>query len=146
MSKDDDYSDPLNSRLERYVKAVMTGEDINPRNIDYRYNFVEAGDEAEFLYYLANSDYKGVVNFASSGDISIREVIDYVEKKTGKRAIYSENAKVFPFTNHPEVSMELSICNELGYKPLELKKWLFHSEEGDGKIDDYIKRIINNQD
>lgn len=124
MSEKDDFSDPASSRIERYVERVVNQEPINPKNIDCRYNFVESLDEAKFLIFLANDDFKGVVNFASDGDISMREVIEYTEDICGTKAIFDDNAPILPFTNHQELTMDISRCKATGYAPICLDSWL----------------------
>lgn len=140
MSLNDDYDDELSSRILKYVSAVIGDVPINDRNLERRYNFVENKDEAEFLYFMSQNSFKGVVNFASQGYISMREVIHYVENKTGKKAILDSNAGNFPFTIHPEITMDLSRCLSLMYNPMKLDDWLFH------KIDKYIDYCRNDKD
>lgn len=132
MSLSDDYDDESASRILRYVSAVINAEPINEKNLDRRYNFVENKDEAKFLYFLSQNNFKGVVNFASQGSISMREVIQYVENKTGKKAILSSDAEIFPFTTHPEITMDLSRCLSMSYTPMKLDDWLPR------KLDKYI--------
>lgn len=130
--EDEDYEDSLSSRVMSYVKKVLNKEEINDKNLDLRYSFAENHEEAEFLYYLAACDYVGIVNFAAQGDISMREIIRYVEEKSGRKALYSSEAEALPFTKHPEVTMDLSCCLNIGYTPLHLKDWIYK------KIDKYI--------
>lgn len=131
---DEDYSDALASRLMQYVSGVISTTPINEKNLDYRYNFVENGDEAKFLYFLSQNDFKGVINFASKGTISMREVINYVERKTGKTAVLSHDAPALPFTMHPEITLNIERCISLGYTPMHLDDWLYK------KLDKYIDR------
>ncbi len=133
MSLDDnDYDDNLSSRVLKYVSAVINGEPINERNIDLRYSFVENTDEAMFLYFMSHNNFKGVINFASQGCISMRDVIQYVENKTGKKAILDAKANNFPFTLHPEVVLNLDRCKKLNYIPMNLEDWFYK------KVDKYI--------
>ncbi len=138
MSLDDDFEDELASRVQKYVNAVVNEYPINNRGLQRQYSFVENKDEANFLYFLSGNDYKGVVNFASQGSISMQEIIQYVESKTGKKALYDSNAELFPFTNHPEVTMNLEKCKSLGYIPQNINDWMLK------KVDRYIE-ICNNQ-
>lgn len=137
MSAEDDYGDAVASRIGIYVDAVVNQKKINSQNLDSRYNFVESKDEAEFLHFLADNSFKGVVNFASRGNVSMREVISYVEQLTGKKAIYDADEKPYPFTNHPEITMDLTKCLSLGYEPRKLSDWL------NGGVKDKIHRYIH---
>ncbi|MBQ8012600.1 MAG: SDR family NAD(P)-dependent oxidoreductase, partial [Oscillospiraceae bacterium] len=132
MSLDDDYDNALGSRLLKYVEAVVRQKPVIGKRFDAEFNFAENNDTAKFLLYLAGIPFSGVVNFASEGQISMQDVIGYIEQKTGKKAIYSTEGEAFPFTVHPELTMELSRCASLLYTPLQLKDWLYQ------KLDNYI--------
>lgn len=54
----------------------------------------------------------------------MKEVIEYVEEQTGIKARYNDNAEPFPFTKHPELTMDLSKCDLLKYTPMKLDDWL----------------------
>ena len=85
-------------------------------------------------------NFKGVVNFASQGDVSMKEVVSYVERLTGKKAIYDKDAKPYPFTYHPELTLDLTKCFSLGYKPYKLNDWLNGGEKD--KIHRYIDHYM----
>ncbi len=137
MSLDDDFDDELSSRVQKYVNAVINEIPINNKGLQRRYSFVENKDEANFLYFLSGSSYKGVVNFASQGSVSMQDIIQYVERQTGEKAIYNSDADLFPFSIHPEVTMNLEKCESLGYIPQNINDWMFK------KVDRYIE-ICNN--
>lgn len=143
MSYEDDFEDIFANRLLTYVSSVINGKPINDKNIDRRFNFVESQDEAKFLYFLSNESFKGVINFAAYGDVSMREIIEFVEKQTGKKAILNADAKAFPFTEHSEVTMNLDKCISLGYTPEKLANCLFDIHNG--KIQKYINWLTNTE-
>jgi nucleoside-diphosphate-sugar epimerase len=130
--EDDDYDDKLSSRILRYVLKIVAGMPICEKNINRHFNFSENTDEARFLLFLSETSFKGVINFASQGSVTMQDIIQYTEEKLGKKAIVDANAEILPFTTHPEVTMDLSRCMALGYIPLKLDNWLWQ------KIDKYI--------
>lgn len=138
MSEKDDFNDDFANRILKYVSAIINEEAINETNLESQFNFVESSDEAQFLYYLSKNNFKGVVNFASQGSISMKEVIEYVEEQTGIKARYNDNAEPFPFTKYPELTMDLSKCDLLKYTPMKLDDWL------PKKIDSYIEYCKKN--
>ena len=137
---DEDYDDELSSRILEYVSAAISQKPINAFGLDRRYSFVESTDEANFLYSLSHNNFKGVVNFASQGSVSMQEVLQYVEGKTGIAAVIAENAPRFPFTIHPEITMNLEKCLAIGYTPMHLDSWLYK------KLDKYISHCKQNVD
>lgn len=140
MSEEEDYGDSLSSRVGVYVDAIVNKRKINEKNLDCRYSFTDSLDEANFLYFLAGMNFKGVVNFASQGDVSMKEVVSYVERLTGKKAIYDKDTKPYPFTYHPELTLDLTKCFSLGYKPYKLNDWLNGGEKD--KVHRYIDHYM----
>ncbi len=139
MSMEDDYDDESASRVYKYVEAVVENKNIYDRNLDYEYSFVDNKDEAGFLLYLSNNSFRGVINFASKGSISMRQIIDYVAEKTGMRPLLDPDAVKYPFSMHPEVTLNLEKCSQIGYPPGNLSDWIYN------KIDRYIEHAKINK-
>lgn len=53
-------------------------------NLDSRMSLIHAKEAGEFLAYLVDKDFEGAINGCSDNTVSIREILDYVETKTGK--------------------------------------------------------------
>ncbi len=68
------------------------------------------------MAFLANKEIEGAINGSSSGTISIREIIDYVEKKTGSKAIISEDGEDAPYNGEPAYSINTDKALALGFK------------------------------
>lgn len=139
MSTDDDFGDKASSWILQYVSAVMKGEPVCSSRLECLYNFVENKDEARFLYFLSESTFKGVVNFASQGEIAMSDVIRYVENKTGSKAVIEENGRKLPFSGFPETTMDLGKCLSMSYCPMKLEDWIYQ------KIDKYIAYCRNRE-
>lgn len=141
MSLANDYDDELSSRILKYVSAIVKEQPICGKNLDCHYSFVENTDEAKFLFFLSQNSFKGVINFASQGDVTMRNIIQYVENKVGKKAVIdSHNVKAFPFSMHPEITMDLNRCLALPYTPMSLDDWMPQ------KLDHYIEYCKNDRD
>ena len=93
-------------------------------------------DEAgKFLAFLATQDFRGAINGSSEGTISIREIIDYVEVKTGAIAVISNDGDEAPYNGEPEYSINTDQAKKLGYRFSTLKDWIFEL------LDHYIETI-----
>ena len=87
---------------------------------------------------LRKQDFCGAINGSSEGTISIREIIDYVEEKTGVKAVISKEGDEAPYNGEPEYSINTDQAKKLGYRFSTLKDWIFEL------LDYYIESILCN--
>ena len=117
----DDYT----KRLLFYVEHVMKGIPTNIDNVDCQMGFIRSDEAGKFLAFLATSDFRGAINGSSKGTISIREIIEYVEAKTGARAIICSDGDEAPYNGEPEYSINTDQAKKLGFEFSNLKDWIF---------------------
>lgn len=117
----DDYT----KRLLFYVEHVMKSIPMNIDNLEYQMGFLRSDEAGEFIAFLADTDFKGAINGSSEGTISIKEIINYVEKKTGTKAIIDKNGENAPYNGEPEYSINTDKAKALGYKFSFLHDWIF---------------------
>ena len=109
-----------------------------------------------------DKDVKGAINGASDGTISIKEIIEYVEEKTGARAIIDNSGEDAPYNGEPEYSictdkakkshkafvdknleftegMTSDKAKKLGYQFTELKDWIY-------ELLDYYIQVVKEMD
>lgn len=118
---EDDYT----GRLLFYVEHAMKGIPMNINNMDAQMGFIRSDEAGQFMAYLADKYFTGAVNGSAHGTISIREILDYVEKKTGKKAVISESGDEAPYNYEPEYSINTDLAESLGYRFSDLKDWIF---------------------
>ena len=82
----------------------MKSEPMYIDNIDYQMSYIRSDEAGEFIAYLVDKDVKGAINGSASETISLREVINYIEEKTGKCAALSEQGEAAPYNGEPEYS------------------------------------------
>ena len=127
----DDYT----KRLLFYVEHVMKGIPMNIDNIDCQMGFIRSDEAGKFLAFLVDKDFRGAINGSSEGTISIREIIDYVEEKTGMKAVIGNDGEAAPYNGEPEYSINTDKAKTLGYRFSTLKDWIFDL------LDYYIESI-----
>lgn len=118
---EDDYT----QRLKFYVEHTMQSIPMYIDNLDAQMGFIRSDEAGKFLAYLANKNVCGAINGCSNGTISIKEIIEYVEKKTDSKAVFSENGDVAPYNGEPEYSINTDKAVELGFQFTELKDWIY---------------------
>ncbi len=117
----DDYT----KRFSFYIQHIMKSIPMFIDNLDERIAFVSSKEAADFMAYLSKSDFCGQINAASYGNISIRKIIEYAEKKSGKKAIVSKDGENAPYNSAPTFSLDLRKSEEIGFKFSELNSWIY---------------------
>lgn len=89
----DDYTE----RLKFHVDKVKNEEEIYFPNLDMRMTFVHSEEAGRFLAFIGDQDFSGAINCASTGSMTMKELMKQIEKQTHKKTKYAdaENA-----TNH----------------------------------------------
>ncbi len=127
---EDDYTD----RLYFYVRHAVQGIPMWVDNLDSSMSLIPSGEAGRFYAKLAVSDLTGPVNGASGGTVTLREQLNYVEKKTGKRAVLSPKGEKAPYNGTPAYSIETSRAAELNFQFRPVEAWIYPL------LDAYLKR------
>ena len=117
----DDYT----KRLLFYVEHVMKSIPMFIDNVDCQMGFIRSDEAGKFMAFLAEKPFRGAVNGCSEGTISIREILDYVEQKTGKKAVLNAGGDAAPYNGEPEYSINTDLAASLGFRFSRLHDWIF---------------------
>ncbi len=127
----DDYTE----RLLFYVRNVMNSVPMNIDNIDFQMSYIRSDEAGKFMAFLADKDVKGAVNGSAHGTISLMEIINYVEEKTGNKALLSDDGEDAPYNGEPEYSINTEKAEALGFQFSNLKDWIYDL------LDHYIELV-----
>lgn len=128
---EDDYT----GRLLFYVEHTLRGIPMYVDNLDRQMGFIGSKEAGDFMAYLVDSDYTGAINGCASGTISLREILEYTEKKSGIRAILSDTGEPAPYNGEVEYSISTERARSIGYEFRSLHDWIY------ALIDYYIRLI-----
>lgn len=117
----DDYT----QRLLFYVEHIIKSESMYIDNMDCQMSYIRSEEAGDFIAYLVDKDVKGAMNGSSVGTISLREIIDYIEKKTEKQAVLSNQGEAAPYNGEPEYSINTEKAEKVGYYFSNLKDWIY---------------------
>lgn len=117
----DDYTE----RLLFYVEHTMKEIPMHINNIDAKMSFIRSDEAGSFLAFLADKDCKGAINGSSGGTISLREIIDYVERKTNTKAVLDNEGDEAPYNGEPEYSINTDKAEKVGYKFSNVNEWIY---------------------
>ena len=128
----DDYT----KRLLFYVEHTMKSIPMNIDNLDYQIGFIRSDEAGKFMAFLVDKDFRGAVNGSARGTISIKEIIEYVENKTGTTAIIDNSGEDAPYNGVAEYSINTDKAEALGFRFSALQDWIYEL------LDYYIQSII----
>lgn len=128
----DDYT----KRLFYYVEHTMKSIPMNIDNLDYQMGYIHSNEAGKFMAFLVDKDVRGAINGSSEGTISIKEIIEYVEKKTGTKAIIDKAGENAPYNGEPEYSINTEKAKALGFRFSVLQDWIYEL------LDYYIQSVI----
>ncbi len=126
-------------RLMYYCRHVIEQQPMNIDDLSRGFTFVRDLDVGKFLPWIAAQDYSGPINLAGTGFVTIKMILEYIEKKTGKKAVIDTNmADKSPFHEYEEktFSMSMQKAERLGYVVEDLNDWIW------GELDMYIKKAL----
>lgn len=116
-------------RLLFYVEHIKNEQPMFIDNIDNEISFIMEDEAGEFMAYLATSneasEFAGPINGANKGNISIRKIVEYIEKKTGKTAILTEDGEPAPYNGTPTNTINTELAGLLGYEFQPIEKRIY---------------------
>ena len=124
----DDYT----KRLYFYVEHVLKQMPMKVDNLDNQMSFIRSDEAGKFISFLVDKDFTGAVNGCSRGTVSVKTILDYIEKETGFSAVLSEDGDPAPYNGMPEYSINTQKAESLGFEFTDINDWIF------GLLDYYI--------
>lgn len=124
-------------RLYYYCKNIVNKIPMSIDDLNREVTFVRETDVGKYLPWIASQDYMGPINFASTGSVKIGDILSYIEKETGHKAIIDvKNGEKSPFHEFGEVSFSMNMekSQTFGYCIPEIDDWFWKL------MDEYIAR------
>jgi hypothetical protein len=119
----DDYTKRLHFHMER----VSKGLNIGFHTLDAKISFITSTEAANFLFWVGNNDVVGPINACSNGEITLKELISWIEKETSKKAFVTlnqENENSSPFGIPENWYMSNDRARISGFDFEDMKEWL----------------------
>ena len=117
----DDYT----KRLLFYVEHAMKSIPMHIDNLSEQMGFIHSDEAGRFMAFLAEQEFTGALNGCSHGTISVKEILDHVEKKTGFKAVISEQGEDAPYNGVMEYSINTKKAEDLGFRFSHIKDWIY---------------------
>lgn len=101
--------------------------------------FIHSDEAGKFIAFLVDKEVRGAINGSAQGTISVKEIIDYVEKKTGTKAVLDKEGEEAPYNGEPEYSINTDKAYALGFRFSVLQEWIYD-------LLDYYILLVKNGD
>ncbi|MBQ7839904.1 MAG: hypothetical protein IJ390_05380 [Lachnospiraceae bacterium] len=121
VTGEDDYT----KRLQFYVEHTMKSIPMNIDNLGAQMGFIRSDEAGKFLAFLVDKDVTGAINGCSKGTVSIKEILEYVEKKTGTKAIIDRSGDKAPYNGEAEYSINTDRAEALGFRFSAVRDWIY---------------------
>jgi len=115
-------TDDVTRRMHFYIEHVLEQKPLQINNLDEKLAFIQSHEAGDFMAWLAGQDISGPVNASSIGTISPKEILAYIEAKTGITPILSETGDPAPYNNCAQFSLDLSKTH---YPFSHLNGWIY---------------------
>ena len=114
-------------RLLFYVDHIINGKPMYVDNPDSQIPFLHEREAGSFIAHIAPMGISGAVNGSSQGTISPREIINYVERKTGRKAILSDDGDIAPYNGIMGTqSFYTAKAEETGFEFSNVHDWIYN--------------------
>ena len=127
----DDYT----KRLLFYVEHTMKSIPMDINNLEAQMGFIRSDEAGKFISFLTDKDVKGAINGSAVGTVSMKEIINYVERKTGAKAMIDKGGDAAPYNGEPEYSINTKKAETLGFQFSVLHDWIYEL------LDYYIESV-----
>lgn len=122
----DDYT----GRLYYYVEHIVQQKPMDIDNLDAFFSFISSGDAGAFLAFLADKNINGPINACSVESITLREILTYIEEKTGKKARITSCDDKAPFNGMKSHFLSARKAIQKGFTFAPLPEWLYPLLDG----------------
>ncbi|MBQ5311775.1 MAG: reductase [Oscillospiraceae bacterium] len=113
-------------RLRFYFDLIAEGKPMYIDDMDSRISFIDEKDAGHFISHIVEHTVDGPVNGCSDGDISIREIIGYIEGRTGKKAVLSDSGDAAPYNGYPAfATLDTAKARSTGFVFSDVRKCIY---------------------
>lgn len=113
-------------RLKFYVEHICNGIPMYIDMLNTGTSYIQESEAGEFIAYLVDHPVAGAVNGCSKGIISQKEIVEYIERKTGKKAIFSNSGDLAPYNGiRTDTSFDCTKAESIGYQFSTISSWIF---------------------
>lgn len=112
-------------RLRFYTEHLLAERPMMIDNPDSRMSFIHVEEAARLLAFAAENQVRGTLNAASEGTVSLREMLAYMEARTGKAPVLDAKGTPAPYNGIGDYSLCLDRAEKSGFRFSRVRDWMF---------------------
>ena len=113
-------------RLDFYIEHIRDQKPMNIDDLDKKMAFIYEKDAGNFIAYLADHFVQGAINGCSKDAVKISDIVGYIEKGLGKKAVIRQQGDDAPYNGIEDtLSFSTEKAESTGYRFRELNEWLY---------------------
>ena len=113
-------------RLKFYVDHILEEKPMFVDDLDCPIAFISEKEAGNFIAHLVNQKVNGGINVSSKGMISTRDIIKYIETKTGKKAVLYPNGDFAPYNGYSEkLAYDTTKAESTGFQFSNIDTWIY---------------------
>ena len=118
-------TDDDSERLQFYAEHIRHEKPMNLVNLQTKHCCINVDEAADFLLWAGIGNFVGALDACAYGTFTIIEVVSYIEKHTGKKAIISTDGARGKCNTTPELILCNKKATELGFAFSNVNDWLY---------------------
>ncbi|GLC88215.1 NAD-dependent epimerase/dehydratase family protein [Lysinibacillus piscis] len=114
-------------RLHFHVERILQEQSISLPNIDAKMSYITDDEAAAFLYFAGTTAIEGPYNATATGAISLKDLLQLIEKESGKQANISltdDEQSRSPYGVSADWYMSNAKATQAGFTFSKLEDWL----------------------
>ena len=113
-------------RLDFYIEHIRDQKPMNIDDLEQEMAFIYEKDAGEFIAYLADHFVPGPVNGCSEDPVRISDIVAYIERGIGKKAVISPDGDEAPYNGLKDtMSFSIKKAESAGYIFRKAEDWLY---------------------
>lgn len=112
-------------RLRFYTEHLLAERPMMIDNPDSRMSFIHVEEAARLLAFAGENQVRGTLNAASEGTVSLREMLAYMEARTGKAPVLDAKGTPAPYNGIGDYSLCLDRAEKSGFRFSRVRDWMF---------------------
>ena len=113
-------------RLKFYIKHILNSEAMFIDDLDFGMEFIHEKEAGYFIAHLVNTTVTGAINGSSKGMISTKNIVEFIEKQTNRKAILDDLGDAAPYNGAlANTSYDTSKARKLGFVFSDINDWIY---------------------
>ena len=113
-------------RLKFYINHIINSEAMFIDDLDCGMEFIHEKEAGYFIAHLVNTTVTGAINGSSKGMISTKNLVEFIEKQTNRKAILDDFGDAAPYNGAlANTSYDTTKARDTGFAFSSIDDWIY---------------------